>query len=644
MPRFNGVPIEQTTGPRFQGVPVDQPSGGGSLAEPANAFLGGIIEGVPVVGPYIKEGMDRVGAAGRALMNDTKYSDELNFIHNRTGEIAKEHPYLSTAGAVTGAVAGTIPLVMAAPAAFGAGSGPLLLRSGAALASGTALGAGDAAVRSGGDPDAIKVGGAVGGVMGGLGPSIAGGVGRIARALLNRGASPGQSLAGVSRPALNYATGTVVDPAKRAAMQTEMQRLGPEATLADVSPEWMGVARGAASRPGQRDLIVNALMGRDAGKNARINSALDENLGQAPVPSQIDAQIREAQNALGPQYQQALVGAKAVDTRPIADRLDTLAIDKRGAGQEAAKKLREMLNIPGTDELDPSPRTLLSVRHAIDGMKPGELNGDVKSVLTEARKAIDEELAAKVPGIKDIDAQYAELARQSEGLERGGQVLDGGKSTPRPTELAQEVQQRAVPQGNMVGPSAVPLRMREGARAEIDRIVGTNANDVAALNRLMRGEGDWNRQKLATLFGQEKADRILGVLDAEQRFQQTAGRVAGGSDTAMANRFGDFLDQAATPSQIPMDTGLTGLGLRIGQRVAGAGSKARAEKNADRFASELGRLAVAQGGERDATFRAIVDLLAKTERGRAAGDKTATIARLLLSSTPAISNQMRQTR
>ena len=96
---------------------------------------------------------------------------------------------------------------------------------------------------------------------------------------------------------------------------------------------------------------------------------------------------------------------------------------------------------------------------------------------------VDQEVARAVPGIKHVDAKYAELMRQQEGLQRGGMVFDTGKTATRPADLAAELRAGALPQGEMVGPSAVPTRVKQGARAEIDRLVGTHANDLNALER-----------------------------------------------------------------------------------------------------------------------------------------------------------------
>nr|WP_244612335.1 hypothetical protein [Brucella sp. 10RB9215] len=84
----------------------------------------------------------------------------------------------------------------------------------------------------------------------------------------------------------------------------------------------------------------------------------------------------------------------------------------------------------------------------------------------------------------------------------------------------------------MVGPSAQTFRMKQAARADIDRQVGTKANDVVALKNVLKGEGDWNRDRIGMLFGQERADKALSLLDREARFANTNNDVTGNSFTA----------------------------------------------------------------------------------------------------------------
>lgn len=612
--------------------------------------------GVPIVGGVLNQMNAATNAALAPLLNPL-FSEEnqlkgATFAERRAESLrqqqgmdrdfAAQHPVIDTAAQLTGGVAGIAPAVMAAPAAFGAGAGSLAARSAASALTGGGIGGADAAVRSGGDIRSTTVGGVLGLGLGGAGPGLAAGVGKGVTSLADRFggfSSPTGVLSALPRPAANYALETVGDTTRQAAMQAELARLGPQATLADVSPEWMGVARGAASRPGMRDEIVTPLLARDAAKNARLQTDMDAAIGPPVVPSQLETGITTGQRDIGPQYGEVFRGARAVNTEPLAHVIEADAINMRGPAQKAAKQVRGMLDIDGAPgNLDPNPGTLFQTRQAIDGMLAGETNPQVIRTLSGYRQRVDEMLANAVPGIKDVDAQFAELARQRDALGRGQQVLESGRTAPRPQELAQEVQQGALPQGRLVGPSAEAFRLRQGARAELDRVVGTNANDPAALQRLVKSEGDWNRDRLRTLFG-PRADDVLNSIDRETTFYRTNNRVTSGSDTAMAGRFGDFLDGAATPSSIPTDTTITGAILRGAQKVGQKALGSNAEARAAQFAKDLGRLAVAQGPSRDAIVRALMETAERRQSLDPINRSAREVARLLLASSPPVANQ-----
>jgi hypothetical protein len=380
-------------------------------------------------------------------------------------------------------------------------------------------------------------------------------------------------------------------------INAELQRLGPDATLMDVGPNLRQEGQRIVAQGGEgRATISDALTARDAGANARIRGEVDAALGPAPIPSHIDAQITEGQGALGPAYETALQNGWAVDTTPIAQQLEGDAVNLRGRAQQAVQRVRGMLNVTGTDHLDPNPRTLFETRKAIDGMIATETDPNALRVLSRTRAQVDTALADAVPGIKDVDAQFAELARQREALTRGQQVLDSGRTAPRPQELAADFQEGALPQGTQVGPSAAPLRLRQGARADIERIIGTNANDRVALQRLIKGEGDWNRERLATLFGQDRADQIISVLDRERTFDLTSNRV---------------IKNSATAERLPESTGPS-FGVR--EAVMSGGPKsalyAGAIKGMEWLADKVRSRAASA---RDAN---VADLLTQTDRNR----------------------------
>jgi hypothetical protein len=333
---------------------------------------------------------------------------------------------------------------------------------------------------------------------------------------------------------------------------TRMKEIGPDAVIADLGPNTRDLTAAVAARPsaGQRT-VVDALTERRDAAPARVTSALDEILGIAPVPSKVHAEIKTNQRTLGPLYDQALAAAQPVDTSFIAGNLDNVIPELRGPAQSALQSVRSMLNETGTSDLDNRATTLFQVRRAVDGMMDGELDGNVKRVLGDVRRQVDDVLQRSVPGIKEVEARYSELKGQRDALGRGQTVLGSGRDDPRPIEIAEEVATGAQPGGFIVGPSAVSHRLRQGARAEIDRLVGTNLNDRAALNSMMKGNSDWNHDRLVSLFGPERTDRLYKLLEHERTMAATESKAPDGSKTASVQAAQKSLDPAsARPSVV----------------------------------------------------------------------------------------------
>lgn len=566
------------------------------------AFTGSVLEGVPVAGPALRSGAESLaaGVTGR----------DKSQINAATNEMMADNPGTALAGNVTGAVAGTLPAMAAAPEVFGIGEGiPLATTMIRSAITGGGIGGADSAVRSGGDPYETLKGAGLGGGLGLLGP-VAGkfigkGVGAV-RDFFRTGA--GAKAAGMPKAAFRTLAKDMNADALTAAMaERKMAELGPDAMLMDVGPNMQGRAGSIAATPGRGQQVVrSAVDARKMGANQRMAAALDENFGKSTVPSDVKAEIRGNQKALGPEYEDAIANSKAVDTRAIANDLESGIVNERGRAQAELKNVRKMLDITGENVLDPNPRTLLSTRQAIDGMLKDEADSNVRRVLGAARQKIDDELAAKVPGIKAVDAKHAELARQADAYDRGQEVLDSGRGNAiRPQELDAEIATASQPKGLQIGPSAAPMRLRQGARAEIDRIVGTNANDIVKLNQLIKSEGDWNRAKLASLFGQEKADKVFKVLEGEKVFAATdqsvtknsesARRLNTGEDTAAMSAVDAY--KAGGLRSIPrtiMIKALSGAGdaMKAGSKQASNDAMAAAlsSKNIDALKAGLARM------------------------------------------------------
>lgn len=557
---------------------------------------GGLDKGVRMLANGATFGMaDRIAGGMDALAGQApSYSEGVDAQHVQTKAIRDANPILAGVGEAAGGLLSGVGLVkngITLAGRLGSGLVPRILGYGAeGAAYGAASGAGNTYSEKPQDyidnaADAGRLGAGIGGALPLVG-AAAGGLYRAASAV------GGRNIEGVNRAG---------SAAMRAAAQADeaglraLPAMGPEAMLPDAGPSMLGLAQGAATGNGPgRSALVSALAQRDAGTGQRLASAVDGAIGPAPIPSRVESGIRASRRALSPQYEAALQNARAVDTRPIADSIEAMIPDSRGPVRSALEQVRSDLNIPGNAaNLDPSPRALLNVRHSIDDAMEGA-PGNVKAALQDLRRRVDAELAAKVPGVKAVDAKYAELARQSEGLERGQTIFDTSRSAViRPAELVDEIAAGALPQGQMVGPSAVPMRVRQGARAELDRVVGTQVNDLNAMERTLGTPQDWNQQKAAIVFGQEPIDQIVEAIRTNRTFRNSLQRIAQGSDTAARTESAKLLEAG---EGIKGDSTAVGLATTAFQRIAralmGANSRATKDQVAQTMANPNVRMVV----------------------------------------------------
>lgn len=382
--------------------------------------------------------------------------------------------------------------------------------------------------------------------------------------------------------------------------EARLGKFGPEAFLAEATPGTFGAAQGVATRPGAgQAALVNAYDARNAGTNARLASELDRNVGFASVPSDIERTISNTRAAIGTQYDQALRSAPPVDVRPIVQRLDGMIASEAGAPRKVLEEIKGYLQSNG--QLKSSAAELHNVREAIDDLI--KKNADQPTAVRVAsifRREIDSQMS---PQVKALDAKIQELARQQEALNLGGQVLGTGKEALRPQELAEIIASGMDKKAPMSAGQQSALRI--GTRAELDRVVGTSANDAAALKRVVQSEGDWNRAKLAQVFGQSEADGILRSIDKEAAFQRAYTKMIENSQTAQRTGGQKLVEQEATRAPAKSDMTVLGAGVAATRatynKIADllrSGSQAKAD-------DALGKLLATTGPQRDEIIRNI---------------------------------------
>ena len=476
------------------------------------------------------------------------------------------------AGAATNALVGTAARSL--PARIGIGA-----TEGAAI--GAAEGAGNTYT---GDPaDYFRnatMGGVFGAAVGSAAAPVAQAASRGMRFLEDRGTfgGPSRELAAAAQadaPGLNWVAQT------------------PGAMLPDAGPSMQGLAAGSvpgAGGPGKSALIT-ALRERNAQAGQRITGDIDTAVGPAPTPSYVEASVRGRMQDLSPAYDAVFARARAIDPTPIGDFLTNQISTTRGPAQAAMRQVREMLQLPDAPPgtLDPHPRSLQAARTAVRGMQESAEDPAVRAQLGRVYDRMTSELQRRVPGIRRLDAQYAELGSQERAIQpasQGARVFQVDReNVARPTELRDTMTEAAQPKGVNVGPSAEAFRLSQAARGELDRIVGTNRNDRAALNRILAQPQDWNSQKLAIVFGQDRADQIRNILQREDRFYDTYHRIVENSETA--NRLAAAKALEASKGDIPLDTTVLGAIGRGGQAIGRSLRGASAERTRDTVAQMM---------------------------------------------------------
>lgn len=147
------------------------------------AALTGLANGVPVAGPALLGAGQRGAALASTVINPgTTYDENLREAQGITQQAQEEHPWVTTGANIAGAVGGTIPMIAAAPAAFGVGVSSTPVAMAAGGASGLAIGTADAGVRSDWDPWEMTKGGLLGLGIGAAGPVVGDLVGRGVKA------------------------------------------------------------------------------------------------------------------------------------------------------------------------------------------------------------------------------------------------------------------------------------------------------------------------------------------------------------------------------------------------------------------------------------------------------------------------------
>lgn len=498
----------------------------GLTPEPSRgvAALSSAVEGIPVAGPYLQHGVEGAAAGLGSLLSGKRFNRTRREVGEMVDESQAAFPGTSTAAGVGGAVLGTLPMVLAAPGAFGAGAGGLLARSGASALSGSALGGADAAVRSGGDADAIKSGALWGFGLGAAGPGVGqvvgNGVGAVAR-LLGSGASAAQRAFGRAAGA-----DAVDDIAGRLAA------MGDDALPMDLGPNLQRQAGAIAATPGRgQEVVRSAIASRQAGAGGRVAGALDDALGQtSDTLALADDIIAQRSAAAKPLYEAAYSkpvpftrDLETLLTRPSVgkalSKAKMLAADEGIPSQQWFANIADdgavtIKNVPDVRQLDLTKRALDDMISA--AQRAG--NNNEARILTQSKNQLLSMIDEAVPEYAQARAAFSGPTAVLDAMEEGQKAFSNSLTPNQLRTLLMKMGE------------AEKEAFIQGARAQVANIMGTARNDaLAARSAFQKG---FNQEKLEILVGKDQAKRLLGSLDAESAFARTRDVVTGNSETA----------------------------------------------------------------------------------------------------------------
>lgn len=493
-------------------------------ADRVGAFATNAIEGMPIVGPSFSNVAADAAAGIASLTSGQPFSDVRQQMVDRREQVSGEHPQAAMAGNVTGGVLGTAPLVVAAPGLFGGGGFVPTLIKGAL--SGGAIGGGDAAVRSGGDPWETAKGAGIGAGLGIAAPVagrvIGAGVGKLAERLGGPRMNTAERLLG--RAAI---ADDVADDFAGA-----MERAGPDAMPMDLGPNLRQQAGAIAATPGPGQRVVrDAIERRAAGAGERIASSLDDALGQnVDTLALADDIIAKRGEAAKPLYDAAY--SKPIPfTRDLEELLTRPSV---GKALKAAQNLAADEGIPSQQwfagisddgsvaiKRVPDMRQLDLTKRSLDDMISAAQrsgNNNEARILTQTKNKLVQMMDTAVP-------EYAQARAAFSGPTQVIDALEEGKNAFRNNVTPAQLQRQLAQMGEAEREAFI-----QGARAQIADTMGTARNDALSARSVF--QKGYNREKLAMLVGADEAERLVGSLDREARFAGTRDVVSRNSETA----------------------------------------------------------------------------------------------------------------
>lgn len=581
------------------------------------------VEGVPFVGSYVDE------AAGAMFGDDAKQG-----VRAVSGAMNRENPGQSTALGIGGAIAGTIPMAMAAAPSLIARAGQTI---GTRALQGGILGAATGGIEGlvhgagrsegGGRQSNAAEGGMFGTVLGGAFGAAAPYMAQLLKSGLER--VKGSDVAairkqfGLSAPAARVVK-NALDAGDMDGAMTAFLRAGDDAMLADAGQPAQQLLDAAVNTGGKASRIAtDAVDGRVARASGQVTGALDDTLGKPTGVNAMARSVREGTaaargGAYDAAYAQPINYAgdggtrlqsllKRVPQSAINDANELMRLDGHQSAQIMAKIADDgsvtFERLPDVRQLDYIARALGGVADKADGQ--GKLGGQTPLGLgyKNLQTAIRTTLKREVPEYaKALDVAADAISRVKAG-ETGYSLLRPGTTRETVSDALQGASK------------AERDAMKQGVRTFIDdqlanvttTLTDPNVDAREALKALRSLSSRANQTKMKMLLGSGEADKMFAKLDEATTAFELRAALAQNSKTAIRQSIQGGVRQQTAPGTLetlasgkPVDAA-----KRFVQIFTGSTDEAQALREAGIYEEIATALTTVRGRKASAALKAV---------------------------------------
>lgn len=546
------------------------------------------MEGVPFLGSRVDEAAGAFGfGQGRATQGVRALSAAMD----------REKPGQSTALQLAGAIAGSIPMAMAAvPAIKAAAPVGRLKRVGLGLLGGAGAGATEGAIYGSGVGEGeervenaieqAKIGGALGGLLGTAAPLFADLTDAAVKALKNTDTSQIAKRFGISRQAAAVVK-QHVDAGDTVAAQRALQLAGDDAMLGEATRGAQSLLDATSAMGGRSEQVVqDAIEARVGRGNAAFRAVSDDVLGAPPQGMRSAAE--EISQRTGPQRKaaydafyntpinyagpegRAIEGAlarmpkrilkQAIDganEQMIADGIPNMQIMAQIA-DDGKVSFKEM---PNTRQLDALKRQLDKLtardefgRITAEGLLPQQLSGLIRQATIDATGGPGGTYAKAL-------AVGGDKIAEDQALRIGGAIL-------RPTTTRDDVI-RAMQNASTDTRNSAKVGIRNAINEAMDNVktVASDRNvDAREVNKAINDlSSKAMRDKIRIVLGKNEADRYFQEIDRLSSGLNLRAAVSENSRTARRARVQGTIGDVTAPNAL--DTLKSGEPLEATKRV-----------------------------------------------------------------------------